>query len=177
MVRPLQGPYVHPRLLSERDPHQCKAPLQSDLALTTLLAIPCLVSHFANLPPTFPSHFLLTILRHPSLPVLRTLYYVLTPRLWRDIVTLLPLELVCHVLNYLPFSTFARALCVSETWRTIMDPDAFLWLDLINSTNTWLGVDSDDAFAHSIYSRRRRELMINPRPTKTLPLTRPYMNL
>ncbi|KAF6763808.1 WD40 repeat-like protein [Ephemerocybe angulata] len=151
-----------------------QAPLQPDLALTTLLALPNLVSHFANLPPQLQSHFLLTLLRHSSLPVLRTLYSVLTPTLARDFITLLPPELVSHVLSYLPFSTLARASCVSKAWRAIIDSDAVLWRDLLKSTKIWFGGDSEDAFAHSIYSRRRRELMLNPRPTKSLPLPHPY---
>jgi F-box and WD-40 domain protein CDC4 len=153
---------------------QAQAPLQPDLALTTLLALPNLVSHFANLPPQLQSHFLLTLLRHSPLPVLRTLYSVLTPTLARDFITLLPAELVSHILSFLPFSTLARASCVSKSWRAIIDSDAVLWRDLLKGTKIWFGGDSEDAFSNSIYTRRRRELLLNPRPLNALPLPHPY---
>ncbi|KXN91479.1 Cell division control protein 4 [Leucoagaricus sp. SymC.cos] len=131
------------------------APLQPDLSLTTLLTLPSLLSHFSSLPSQLQSHFLLTLLRHSSLPVLRTLHSVLTPTLARDFLTLLPPELVSHVLSYLPFVTLARASRVSKAWRAIIDSDAFLWRDLLKNTKIWFGGNSETVFANSIYARRK----------------------
>ncbi|KAF9053124.1 WD40-repeat-containing domain protein [Panaeolus papilionaceus] len=152
-----------------------QAPLQPDLALTTLLTLPNLLSHFTSLPPQLQSHFLLTLLRHSPLPVLRTLHSVLTPTLARDFLTLLPPELVSHILSYLPFPTLARASRVSKAWRAIIDSDAVLWRDLLKNTKIWFGGDSETAFANSIYARRRRAPRNDPQPT--LPLPHPYKML
>lgn len=144
-------------------------PIEPDLALTTLLTLPTLLSHFTSLPPPLQSHFLLTLLRHSSLPVLRTLHSVLTPTLARDFLTLLPPELVSHILSFLPFSTVARASRVSKSWRAIIDSDPVLWRDLLKSTKIWFGGDSERAFASYILARRRRE-----QPQSALPLPHPY---
>ncbi|KAG5644050.1 hypothetical protein DXG03_009202 [Asterophora parasitica] len=156
-----------------------QAPFQPDLSLTTLLTLPSLVSHFSSLPPSLQSHFLLTLLRHSPLPVLRTLHSVLTPTLARDFLTLLPPELVSHVLSFLPFSTLARASRVSRSWRATIDSDPVLWRDLLKNTKLWFGGDSENAFADYIYSRRRnaerarlRTLMYDI--PSTLPLPHPY---
>ncbi|KAF9479274.1 YVTN repeat-like/Quino protein amine dehydrogenase [Pholiota conissans] len=132
-------------------------PVQPDLALTTLLTLPALLSHFTSLPPPLQSHFLLTLLRHSPLPVLRTLHSVLTPTLARDFLTLLPPELVSHILSFLPFSAVVRASRVSKSWRNIIDTDPVLWRDLLKSTRIWFGGDSEAAFTNSIYARRRHE--------------------
>ncbi|KAF8136648.1 WD40-repeat-containing domain protein [Boletus edulis] len=146
-------------------------PLQPDLALTTLLTLPSLLTHFTNLPHQLQSHFLLTLLRHSPLPVLRTLHSVLTPTLARDFLTLLPPELVSHILSYLPYSTLARASRVSKSWRAIIDSDPVLWRDLLKSTKIWFGGDSERAFALSIYARRLAEARKIP---SALPLPHPY---
>ncbi|KAF9227598.1 WD40 repeat-like protein [Gyrodon lividus] len=151
-------------------PHP-QPPLQPDLTLTTLLTLPSLLSHFTNLPPQLQSHFLLTLLRHSPLPVLRTLHSVLTPTLARDFLTLLPPELVSHILSFLPYSTLARASRVSKSWRAIIDSDPVLWKDLLKSTKIWFGGDSERAFARSIYARRLAEA---PKISTTLPLPHPY---
>lgn len=150
---------------------QNQPPLQPDLALTTLLTLPSLLSHFNSLPPPLQSHFLLTLLRHSPLPVLRTLHSVLTPTLARDFLTLLPPELVSHVLSYLPYSTLARASRVSKSWRAIIDSDPVLWRDLLKNTKIWFGGDSERAFAHSIFARRQHGSLIVP---NSLPLPHPY---
>ncbi|KII88179.1 hypothetical protein PLICRDRAFT_110822 [Plicaturopsis crispa FD-325 SS-3] len=150
---------------------QPQPPLNPDLSLTTLLTLPTLLTHFTSLPQPLQSHFLLTLLRHSPLPVLRTLHSVLTPTLARDFLTLLPPELVSHVLSYLPFSTLARASRVSKSWRAIIDSDPVLWRELLKSTKIWFGGDSENAFAHSVFARRRREL---PRGPSSLPLPHPY---
>ncbi|KAF9495817.1 WD40 repeat-like protein [Pleurotus eryngii] len=150
-----------------------QAPLQPDLSLTTLLTLPSLLAHFTNLPPALQSHLLLTLLRHSPLPVLRTLHSVLTPTLARDFLTLLPPELVSQILSHLPFSTLARASRVSKAWRAIIDSDPVLWRDLLHSTKTWFGRDSEQAFANAVLARRARE-----HPSSTLhdplPLPHPY---
>ncbi|KIJ69216.1 hypothetical protein HYDPIDRAFT_80269 [Hydnomerulius pinastri MD-312] len=154
-------------------PHP-QPPLQPDLALTTLLTLPSLLSHFNSLPQQLQSHFLLTLLRHSPLPVLRTLHSVLTPTLARDFLTLLPPELVSHVLSFLPYSTLARASRVSRSWRAIIDSDPVLWRDLLKSTKIWFGGDTERAFARSIYARRQLEA---PKIPPTLPLPHPYKML
>ena len=151
-------------------PHP-QLPLQPDLALTTLLTLPSLLTQFANLPQQLQSHFLLTLIRHSPLPVLRTLHSVLTPTLARDFLTRLPPELVSHILSYLPYSTLARASRVSKSWRAIIDSDPVLWRDLLKSTKIWFGGDSERAFARSIYARRLAEVRKIP---PTLPLPHPY---
>lgn len=152
-------------------PPQHLPPLQPDLSLTTLLTLPSLLSHFNSLPPTLQSHFLLTLLRHSPLPVLRTLHSVLTPTLARDFLNLLPPELVSHVLSYLPYSTLARASRVSKSWRAIIDSDPVLWRDLLKSTKIWFGGESERAFAHSVFSRRHRESLTMQ---NALPLPHPF---
>ncbi|KAL1660981.1 WD40-repeat-containing domain protein [Schizophyllum commune] len=149
---------------------QPQAPLQPDAAMTTLIALPSLVAHFNTLPPALQSHFLLTLLRHSPLPVLRTLHSVLTPTLARDFLTILPPELVSHILSYLPFSTLARASRVSKSWRAIIDSDGALWRDLLKSTKIWFGGESETAFANYINAKRALE----PSPSDGLPLPHPY---
>lgn len=156
-----------------------QAPLQPDVSLTALMALPSLLSHFTSLPPPLQSHFLLTLLRHSPLPVLRTLHSVLTPTLARDFLTLLPPELVSHILSFLPFSTLTRASRVSKSWRAIIDSDPVLWRDLLKSTKIWFDGDSETAFANAIYARRRREQrLLDSLPPgnirSTLPLPHPY---
>ncbi|KAG6908578.1 hypothetical protein DXG01_004064 [Tephrocybe rancida] len=146
-----------------------QAPLQPDLSLSTLLTLPSLLNHFSSLPAPLQSHFLLTLLRHSPLPVLRTLNSVLIPTLARDFITLLPPELVSHILSFLPFSTLARASRVSRAWRKIIDADPILWRDLLKRTEIWFGGGSEDTFAAAIYARRR-----HAPPTSTLPLPHPY---
>lgn len=148
---------------------QNQPPLQPDLALMTLLTLPSLLSHFNSLPPPLQSHFLLTLLRHSPLPVLRTLHSVLTPTLARDFLTLLPPELVSHVLSFLPYSTLARASRVSKSWRAIIDSDPILWGDLLKNTKIWFGGDSERAFAQNVFAQRKRQV-----PTTSLPLPHPY---
>ncbi|KAI0672823.1 WD40 repeat-like protein [Trametes maxima] len=150
---------------------QAQAPLQPDLSLTTLLALPSLLSHFSNLPPPLQSHVLLTFLRHSPLSVLRTLHSVLTPTLARDFLTLLPPELVSLILSFLPFPDLARASRVSKSWRAIIDSDPVLWRDLLKSTRIWFGHDSETAFSDAIMARRRRQGLPTP---NSLPLPHPY---
>ncbi|KAH7929662.1 YVTN repeat-like/Quino protein amine dehydrogenase [Leucogyrophana mollusca] len=164
-------PSAPPSGASSPQPH---APLQPDLSLTALLTLPSLLSHFTNLPQQLQSHYLLTLLRHSPLPVLRTLHSVLTPTLARDFLTLLPPELVSHVLSFLPYSTLARASRVSKSWRAIIDSDPLLWRDLLKSTKIWFGGDTERNFAHSIYARRQLE---SPSIPHTLPLPHPYKTL
>jgi F-box and WD-40 domain protein CDC4 len=159
-----------------------QAPLQPDLSLTALLTLPSLLSHFTSLPSQLQSHYLLTLLRHSPLPVLRTLHSVLTPTLARDFLTLLPPELVSHVLSFLPFSTLARASRVSRAWRATIDSDPVLWRDLLQGTKIWFGGDSENAFANAIYAKRRhaerRQIRSRMAPSTSipdsLPLPHPY---
>ncbi|KDQ61215.1 hypothetical protein JAAARDRAFT_152322 [Jaapia argillacea MUCL 33604] len=150
---------------------QNQAPIQPDLSLTTLLTLPSLLSHFSALPPPLQSHVLLTFLRHSPLTVLRTLHSVLTPTLARDFLTQLPPELVSHILSFLPFPTLARASRVSKTWRATIDSDPVLWRDLLKGTKIWFGGDSENAFAHAIFAKRRHTL---PSIPHSLPLPHPY---
>ncbi|KAH9952176.1 WD40 repeat-like protein [Amylocystis lapponica] len=150
---------------------QPQAPVQPDLSLTTLLTLPSLLAHFANLPPQLQSHVLLTFLRHSPLSVLRTLHSILTPTLARDFLTLLPPELVSLVLSYLSFNDLARASRVSKSWRAIIDSDPVLWRDLLKGTKIWFGRDSETAFADAIFARRRHRGLPSP---NSLPLPHPY---
>ncbi|KAJ6531583.1 WD40 repeat-like protein [Mycena vulgaris] len=134
------------------------SPFEPDLALTTLLTLPSLLSHFNALPPALQSHFLLTLLRHSPLPVLRTLHSVLTPTLARDFLTLLPPELASHILSFLPFPALARASRVSKSWRALIDADPLVWTSLLKSSGMHWG--SEDAFL-----RAHRRL---PYPHKSL---------
>ncbi|KAJ7685656.1 WD40 repeat-like protein [Mycena polygramma] len=120
------------------------SPFEPDLALTTLLTLPSLLSHFNALPPSLQSHFLLTLLRHSPLPVLRTLHSVLTPTLARDFLTLLPPELASHILSFLPFPALARASRVSKSWRSLIDADPLVWTSLLKSSGMYWG--SEQAF-------------------------------
>lgn len=154
-----------------------QAPFQPDLSLTTLLTLPTLLTHFTSLPAPLQSHFLLTLLRHSPLPVLRTLHSVLSPTLARDFLTLLPPELVSHILSFLPFSTVVRASRVSRSWRHIIDSDPVLWRDLLKSTKIWFGGDSENSFANSIYAQRRHAERRNTTISRPLSLPHPYKML
>src|SRR5216684_1604651 len=126
------------------------------------MSLPSLVTHFSGLPTQLQSHFLITLLRHSPLPVLRTVHSVLTPILARDFLTLLPPELVSHVLTFLPFNCIARASRVSRSWRDIIDSDPVLWRDLLKSEKLWFGGDSERAFAEALIRRRRRAGLPHP---------------
>lgn len=115
------------------------SPFEPDLSLTTLLTLPSLLAHFNALPPALQSHFLLTLLRHSPLPVLRTLHSVLTPTLARDFLTLLPPELASHILSFLPFPALARASRVSKSWRSLIDADPLVWTSLLKSSGMHWG--------------------------------------
>ncbi|KAH0583484.1 hypothetical protein H2248_009112 [Termitomyces sp. 'cryptogamus'] len=149
-----------------------QAPFQPDLSLSTLLSLPTLLNHFSSLPAPLQSHFLLTLLRHSPLPVLRTLNSVLIPTLARDFITLLPPELVSQILSYLPFCTLVRASRVSRAWRAIIDSDPVLWRDLLKRTDIWFGGGSEDAFAQAIFARRRHTNHL--KSFDALPLPHPY---
>ncbi|KAF7322290.1 WD40 repeat-like protein [Mycena chlorophos] len=124
------------------------SPFEPDLALTTLLTLPSLVSHFSALPPALQSHFLLTLLRHSPLPVLRNVHSVLTPTLARDFLTLLPPELGSHILSFLPFPTLARAARVSKSWRALIDADPLVWTSLLKSYGMFWGSEEPFLRAH-----------------------------
>ncbi|EJD53109.1 WD40 repeat-like protein [Auricularia subglabra TFB-10046 SS5] len=149
---------------------QPQPPLHPDLALTTLMALPNLVSHFSSLPPQLQSHLLLTLIRHSPLPVLRSVHSVLTPTLARDFLTQLPPELTSQVLSYLPSSALARASRVSRAWRAIIDSDPVLWCELLKYNQLWFGGGSEHAFADAVFARRARM----PPPPDALPLPHPY---
>ncbi|KAH7343492.1 WD40-repeat-containing domain protein [Rhizoctonia solani] len=121
-------------------------PIQPDLALTTLLALPQLVSHFSALPPNLQSHVLLQLLRQSTLPVLRNVHSVLTPALARDFLTLLPPELTAQILSHLPPSALFAAARVSRAWRQLIDQDMTLWRALLKATRTWFGGPSELAY-------------------------------
>ncbi|KAK7040841.1 SCF ubiquitin ligase complex subunit cdc4 [Paramarasmius palmivorus] len=131
-------------------------PFQPDLSLTTLLTLPTLLNHFVSLPAPVQSHFLLTLLRHSPLPVLRTLHSVLEPTLARDFLTLLPPELVSHVLSFLPFQTLVRMTRVSRAWKEIVDGDGMLWRELLKRGKIWYGGESEAAFERFLIKRRKR---------------------
>ncbi|KAG8779972.1 SCF ubiquitin ligase complex subunit cdc4, partial [Serendipita sp. 398] len=129
-------------------------PLQPDMQLTTLLALPSLLTHFTLLPPNLQSHVILTLLRQSPLPVLRSINSVLAPTLSRDFLTQLPAELVSIVLSYLPGKTLAQCTRVSKAWRAIIDSDPILWRELLRSTGTWFGGGPERAFARTLVNRR-----------------------
>lgn len=146
------------------------SPFQPDLSVTTLLALPNLISHFSSLPSKLQSHLLLTLLRHSPLPVLRSVHAVLTPTLARDFLTQLPPELTSNVLSFLPSSALARASRVSRSWRAIIDSDPVLWCELLKYNQLWFGGGSENAFADAVSARRARM----PPPPDALPLPHPY---
>ncbi|KIY42938.1 WD40 repeat-like protein [Fistulina hepatica ATCC 64428] len=155
---------------------QPQMPFQPDMSMTTLLALPTLLSQFINLPPDLQSYFVLELLRQSSLPVLRTVHAVLTPTLARDFLTLLPPELVSHILSYLPFSTLARASRVSKTWRDIIDSDPVLWRDLLKSKGIWFGGESEKAFTNALEARYKRQARLHPEISRQ-PQPHPYKTL
>ncbi|VDB82864.1 unnamed protein product [Peniophora sp. CBMAI 1063] len=150
---------------------QPNLPIQPDLGLTTLMSLPTLVTHFSALPPSLQSHVLISLMRHTTLPVLRTLNSVLEPTLARDFLTLLPPELVSHILSYLPFETILCASRVSKSWRGIIDSDGILWKDLLRHQKLWFGGGSEIAFVTALMRRRKRQGLPVP---ESLPLANPY---
>ncbi|KAG1863640.1 WD40-repeat-containing domain protein [Suillus subalutaceus] len=67
---------------------QPQAPLQPDLALTTLLTLPSLLSHFTSLPQPLQSHFLLTYYGILPYPVSKAWRAIIDsdPVLWSDLL-------------------------------------------------------------------------------------------
>ncbi|KAG8883512.1 SCF ubiquitin ligase complex subunit cdc4 [Tulasnella sp. 331] len=149
------------------------APFQPDIALTTLLSLPNLVSHFSGLPPTVQSHLLISLLRHSPLQVLRQVHAVLTPTLARDYLTLLPPELVSIVLTYLPPPTLFRASRVSKSWRSIIDADPQVWRDQLRRYGTWYGGPSENAYTDRIWALRKKRYD-TPHLFPNLPLPHPF---
>ncbi|CAE6496332.1 unnamed protein product [Rhizoctonia solani] len=142
-------------------------PIQPDLGLTTLLALPQLVSHFSALPPNLQSHVLLQLLRQSTLPVLRNVHSVLTPALARDFLTLLPPELTAQILSHLPPSALFAAARVSRAWRQLIDQDMTLWRALLRATRTWFGGSSELAYmtrTHAIRERNPDLFLGRPQP-------------
>ncbi|GAB1519810.1 SCF ubiquitin ligase complex subunit cdc4 [Rhizoctonia solani] len=140
-------------------------PIQPDLTLTTLLALPQLISHFSGLPPNLQSHVLLQLLRQSTLPVLRNVHSVLTPALARDFLTLLPPELTAQILSHLPPSALFAAARVSRAWRQLIDQDMTLWRALLKATRTWFGGPSELAYmTRTLAIRDRNPDLFSGRP-------------
>ena len=156
---PLPSPQPSPAgqvLWAPNPANQTQAPFQPDISLTTLLALPDLLSHFISLPPGLQSHYLLTLLRHSPLPVLRTIHSVLTPTLARDFVGLLPPELATYILQFLTPSALFAAARVSRSWRHLVDTDPVIWMTMLKRTGTWFGGPSELAFAQRVEEYRAR---------------------
>jgi F-box and WD-40 domain protein CDC4 len=115
-----------------------ESPPQED-ALTVLF--PALVSHFAHLTPSIQSDFLLNLLQHSPIPVLRSVHAFLTEKFPQDFKFLgpLPRELGLHVLSFLPFSAVYSASGVSKSWRGMIDYNSVLWGDLLKGNHLWFG--------------------------------------
>jgi F-box and WD-40 domain protein CDC4 len=150
------------------------APIHPDLSLTTLMALPNLVSHFSLLPAPLQSHVLLTLIRHSPLPVIRTVHSVIVPSMARDFLTLLPPELTVQVLGFLPYTALCRASKVCKTWRSVIDTDPHVWGELLKSYGLWFGGVTEEAFVRAILARRNRlgtahyGLLPPPHPLKIL---------
>jgi F-box and WD-40 domain protein CDC4 len=135
---------------------QATLPLQPDASLAAIMSLPNLVTHFSALPASLQSHVLVTLMRHSPLPVLRTLHSVLEPTLARDFLTILPPELVSHILSFLPFESIVCASRVSKSWRAIIDTDSILWRDLLRHQKLWFGGGSEQGFVTALIRRRKR---------------------
>ncbi|KAJ3916051.1 WD40 repeat-like protein, partial [Lentinula edodes] len=145
-------------------------PFEPDLSMTTLLALPSLLNHFTSLPESLQSHVLLMLLRHSPLPVLRTLHSVLHPTLARDFLTLLPPELVSHILGFFTLSALGRACRVCKSWRGRIEGDKVLWRDLLMRTGLWFGGETEANFVKMLMKKRRNAIDSE----NTLPLAHPY---
>jgi F-box and WD-40 domain protein CDC4 len=100
----------------------------------------------------------------PALELLtRTLHSGQT-LLARSSPPLLPLELVVHVLSFLPFDCIARASCVSKLWRDIINSNHVLWRGLLESEKLWFGGGSERAFIEALIRRHQRAGL--PRPDR-----------
>ena len=153
-------------------PSPSSAPLQPDLALTTLLTLPALLNHFSALPTQLQSHFLLTLLRHSPLPVLRTLHSVLTPTLARDFLTLLPLNS-----SPMSFPTFPSTPSLAPHASQNLGDQSSSQIPTSGKTTSF-HIDSgsalsESAFANAIYARRNQPIL----PTPSLSLPHPYLTL
>lgn len=172
---PLPSPHGSPSTpVMWSTPSQSQTPpFQPDVALTTLLSLPSLVSQFTALPPQLQSHLLITLLKHSPLPVLRTLHSILTPTLARDFLVLLPPELTSQILGFLPASSLFAASRVSKAWRNLIDSDAWVWRELLRRSGTWYGGPSEVAYADRIWALRIRKYE-HPSLYPSLPLAHPY---
>ena len=148
-------------------------PFQPDVSLTALLALPELLNQYVSLPQALQSHYIFTLLRHSPLPVLRTIHSVLTPTLARDFVGMLPPELASYILQFLPPAALFSAAKVSHSWRTLIDSDATIWINLLKQTKTWFGGPSENAFARRVEEYRERHPP-PPLPGGKTPLKPPH---
>ncbi|KAF9048159.1 WD40-repeat-containing domain protein [Rhodocollybia butyracea] len=145
-------------------------PFEPDLSLTTLLTLPSLMNHFTSLPESLQSHVLLMLLRQSPLPVLRTLHSVLHPTLARDFLTLLPPELVSHILGFVTVAALGRACRVCKAWRGRIEGDKVLWRDLLVRTGLWFGGETEANFVKML-NKKRRTFIVHE---GALPLAHPY---
>lgn len=148
-------------------------PFQPDLSLTALLALPELLNQYVSLPQTLQSHYIFTLLRHSPLPVLRTIHSVLTPTLARDFVGMLPPELASYILQFLPPAALFSAAKVSHSWRTLIDSDPTIWINLLKRTGTWFDGPSENAFVQRVEEYRERHPPL-PLPSGKPPLKPPH---
>ncbi|KAF5389001.1 hypothetical protein D9757_005105 [Collybiopsis confluens] len=135
-------------------------PFEPDISMTTLLALPSLLNHFSLLPEPLQSHVLLSLLKQAPLPVLRTLHGVLHPTLARDFLTLLPPELVSHVLSFFSVKALGRACRVSQAWRARIEGDKVLWRDLLIKSGLWFGGESEANFVRMLMRKRRKAIIV-----------------
>ncbi|KAF8323591.1 WD40-repeat-containing domain protein [Cantharellus anzutake] len=127
-------------------------------------------------PPGLQSHYILTLLRHSPLQVLRMIHSVLTPTLARDFVGMLPPELASNILQFLPPSALFAAARVSRSWRNLVDSDPVIWMNLLKRTGTWFGGPSEVAFAQRVeeYRARHPPAFRRGSTVSSLPLPHPY---
>ncbi|KAF8304994.1 WD40 repeat-like protein [Clavulina sp. PMI_390] len=128
-----------------------------------------MLQQYISLPPALQSHYILTLLRHSPLPVLRTINSVLNPTMARDFVGMLPMELASYILQFLPPAALFQAAKVSKSWRNLIDGDPTIWITLMKRTGTWFGGAAEDAFARKVAEYVERH------PNPPLPSGRPAL--
>lgn len=89
-----------------------------------------LLSIFSQLPASSRTHLLQALLPLLSTPELLLLSSGIAPRLKRDFLRDLPLEIALHVLSFVDEPrTLARASCVSRFWRRLLE-DEWTWKEM-----------------------------------------------
>jgi len=122
----------------------------SGLEVSTLMSLPNLVHHFANLPNNLQSHVLFNLLRRAPVAVLQLVNSVIAPALKRDFISDLPPELAVLVLTFVDGASLCQATRVSKKWHRVIDGDGRIWKRRMLIESLWIGDGTEQREAVAI---------------------------